>query len=119
MRRITPLLTLALLPTLASAALTRSAAWTPPTTRENGEPLAASELAEYRLYRVVDGAPVLAASYPGDSASATLPLDPRSCYDLYLTAVDTQALVNRSRRNWRNWPSPRASFLIFRPSWLW
>ena len=42
-----------------AAPLPRTAAWDPPTTRENGEPLTVDELDHYTLYELVDGAQVV------------------------------------------------------------
>lgn len=72
--------------------LTRTATWIPPTARENGDLLAPGDLAAFRLYRMIDAKPVLGGTYAGTATSAALALQPATCYELYLTAVDQGGL---------------------------
>jgi len=95
--RLIVLIALLLIVTAASAQssnsnLTATITWTAPTERENGEPLAPGDLASFKLYRVVDGKPIASATYAGTATSAQLSLAPASCYELQMTAVDTQGL---------------------------
>lgn len=85
----------------AATSQTVTATWQAPTTREDGTPLAASEIASYRLYYAIGSTPTTSSPSvsitPGSATQGvvTLQLSPSTdpvTVNLAVTAVDTNGL---------------------------
>jgi len=95
---------LALFSAMSSAApVTANLSWTVPTTRADGTPLAASEIAEYRIYSAVGGAVATDANAAhvkvstGTTQVVTIDLTPRAepyALNFGARAVDTRGNVS-------------------------
>ena len=83
-------------PTVSAATQSSSLSWSAPTTREDGTPLAATDIAQYNVYYAVDG-PVTTGSTKtvvtgATTKTVTLSLTPRAVpytINFAVTAVDT------------------------------
>lgn len=94
MRGSTALLALTLstvaLTSAGHAQTTRNAMlqWQSPTERENGTPLAITDLAEFRVYNLTTAGPAQMGKTAGTVNTITLPIAAKTCYRFVVTAVD-------------------------------
>ncbi len=94
---------LTLMAAMANAAtVSTDLSWEPPTTREDGTPLAPTEIAEYRIYITVDGEavgePVVVAN--DTTETVTLELAPRA--EQYVVAFQATAVDTNGRESDRS-----------------
>ena len=78
----------------AQVTVNSTASWTPPTVRENGDPLGADDIAAYKIYQVVDEQAALMATVSGGTTYA-FAVPAGECVMLYVTAVDTRDLESK------------------------
>ena len=79
-----------LLASLVFGVQNRTFEWTPPTEREDGTPLADSEIAEYRIY--CNGEQLAIVQNLGDTREFLSPPLAPGAYECYATAVDLAGL---------------------------
>ena len=78
----------------AQSTVSSTASWTPPATRENGDPLGVDDIAAYKIYTVLNEQAESVATVSGGTTYAfTVPAG--ECITLYVTAVDTRDLESK------------------------
>jgi len=78
----------------AQDAVDTTARWKAPTVRENGDALSPDEIASYKLYMIKDSELSLDATIASGTSHSFRVLAGK-CYDIYVTAVDTNNLESK------------------------
>jgi len=78
----------------AQDAVDTTTRWKAPTVRENGDAITPEEIASYKLYMIKDGELSLGATIASGTSHSFKVLAGK-CYDLYVTAVDTNNLESK------------------------
>lgn len=68
--------------------------WIPPTTREDGSPLAVTDIAEYRVAEVSGSGSSLVGKFAGNLVTGSLPVLPNTTKRFSISAVDKAGLVS-------------------------